>query len=167
MAFQSSEARVLALISENSVCVSFRSCAQSSKPRRFFVLYRSATMVHEPRNSGICAHDRKPIHRTGAHARLNLRHMVQECHFLSHSALGAKEDFYFTYRLALHNVSHNVTYSGRRSARKETLAEKLNANRIWLRWSKRSPKKADRFVCSWQMSEHSSSSRKLWIPNSQ
>ena len=66
-------------------------------------------------------------------AHLNLRHVAQECHFLSHSALGAKEDFYFTYRLALHNVSHNVTYSGRRSARKETLAEKLNANRIWLR----------------------------------
>ena len=82
-------------------------------------------------------------------AHLNLRHVAQECHFLSHSALGAKEYFYFTYRLALRNVWHNVTYTGRRSARKETLAEKLNANRVWLWWSKRSPEKSDRSVCSW------------------
>ena len=26
-------------------------------------------MAHEPRSTGICAHDRKPIHWTGAHAR--------------------------------------------------------------------------------------------------
>ena len=65
-------------------------------------------------------------------AHLNLRHVAQYCHFLSHNALGAKEYFYFTYRLALRNVCHNVTYTGRRSARKETLAEKLNANRVWL-----------------------------------
>ena len=63
----------------------------------------SVTIAHEPRSSRICAHERKLIHRAGAHERQNLSDGAHELHFLSHSALSAKKSFfYFTRRLASH-----------------------------------------------------------------